>query len=432
MNLSVMREKFLFYCLCFFWIFCSSCVEEIDMLSAEDFNSILIVESTITDELKQQHVILSRAFELDSLGPVPESNASVLVRTDSGERYLFNESEPGLYSSVDMFSGQPNINYQLSITTQSGRNYLSSSESLMGSTHIDELYIERDFNENNLEGVSVYIDTNDELQDSNYYRFEYEETYKIIAPLYSPLELIINNDDFPYPASHLAGMTTDEIVEYFVIRDFRAEQEQICYNTVKSNSILVASTTNLAEDKLNKFRIRFIGRDNYTIQYRYSILVKQFVQSYRAHTFYSTLHNFSTAENLLSEIQTGFIAGNIYSLTNDKEHVGGFFEIAATDSKRVYFNYEDLFPNEDLPPYYLPCDDYVLPALIARDPATGIITHSPIQDAIKKNQQYYDENLIDGNDPLSLVWSFPYYMVYPYCGDCTVLGQNITPDWWEE
>lgn len=412
---------------------CFSCVEEIDILAAEDFNNILIVEATITDELKQQQVLLSRAFELDSMGPAPEYNANIVVNTDGGNQYLFNEIEPGIYRSINAFNAQPNINYQLSITTQDGRNYISSSETLTGSTKIDELYIERDFNENNLEGVSVYIDTNDEQQDSNYYRFEYEETNKIIAPLYSPLELIINNDDYPYPANQLVGMTPDEIIEFFVIRDFRPKQEQICYNTVKSNSIITVNTTNLDEDVLTKFRVRFVGRDNYTIQYRYSILVKQFVQSYNAHTFYNTLHNFSTDTNLLSEIQTGFIAGNVYSLTNDKEHVGGYFEISATDSKRVYFNYEDLFPNEDLPPYYLPCDDYVLPALFARDPATGIITHSPVQDAIKKNQQYYDENLSDDNDPEStLVVGFPYYMVYPYCGDCTVLGQNIKPEWWED
>lgn len=413
------------------------CVEEIDLLTETEFQDALVIEATITNELKQQVIKLSRSYPLEVSGPSPESNATVKVIDGAGNAISFSESESGIYLSNQPFAAQPNIDYRLEITTSNGKSYGSTTMQLTPQTPIGDLYVERGFNENEDEGVSIFVDTYDLSGNTNYYRFEYEETYKIIAPDYSPLELNIQNDDFPYANMNgeflsqfldANGLNLDELTDFFVTLDFRESQEQICYNSVKSNHILVTSTTDLIEDQLSQYRVRFINRNNYIISHRYSILVRQYIQSKEAHTFYKTLRDFSSEGNLFSQIQTGFLEGNVFSLSNNEELVVGFFEVSYVDEKRVYFNYADLFPGESLPPYYINCDDYYRPILLREDFVHNIID-SPLINALKGGWIFFQEVEDNSFSPFSYA---PYELVLEPCGDCTVLGQNVVPDFWED
>jgi len=357
---------------------------------------------------------------LDSI-PVKESGATVVVTDDASNSYAFTETEPGNYKSQSPFAAQPNRSYKLSITT-GGKQYSSSEMQLTQPTTIDNLYVERDFNENGIEGVSVYVDSNDPLGNSKYYRHEYEETYKIIAPSYSPYEMIPNGVEFPIlPADQPNFASMQELVDFLVTTQLRPEQEQICYNTVKSNTIITTNTNDLLEDKLEKYRVRFIGRDNSEIMHRYSILVRQYVQSLEAHTFYETLKTQSLSDNVFSETQPGFLVGNVFSQGNTNEKVVGFFEVSAADAKRVYFNYADLFVGENLPPYYVECDDFFEPDPLTVDILSGIWTGSPLVQALDNGFQFFDNQ-----------GDLPYRLVLNVCGDCTNLGSNEIPDFWEE
>ena len=68
----------------------------------------------------------------------------------------------------------------------------------------------------------------------------------------------------------------------------------------------------------------------------------------------------------------------------------GFFEVSSSDEKRVYFNYADLFLNEDLPPYYVTCDDFFTPDILRVDLLSGTWLGSPLVEAIENGFQYYD------------------------------------------
>jgi len=186
--------------------FATSCVDEIP-LEPESFESVLVVEATITNENKQQEVLLSRSYMFDSI-PVKETNATVRVIDDAANVYAFVETESGVYKSQAAFAAQPNRNYNLSVITSDGRVYASTERQLTPPTSIDDLYVERDFNENGIEGVSVYVDSYDPTGNSKYYRHEYEETYKIIAPLYDPEEMVPNGVEFPIPLSQQPQFNT--------------------------------------------------------------------------------------------------------------------------------------------------------------------------------------------------------------------------------
>ena len=151
------------------------CVEEIDIVETDQFENYLVVEATLTDQEISQEISLSRTYSLEDNVVPPESNADVKVTDSNGVEYSFEELSPGQYRSAEIFAAQPNINYTLTIRTQNGNLYESREMLLTSVNPIDELFFERDFNENGQEGVSVFVNNYDPLGQSNFYRFKYEE-----------------------------------------------------------------------------------------------------------------------------------------------------------------------------------------------------------------------------------------------------------------
>jgi hypothetical protein len=82
------------------------------------------------------------------------------------------------------------------------------------------------------------------------------------------------------------GNTHEEIG---VVREIRRDENLLQYEN--SNEIIQTSTVGLSEDRVN-FPVR-ISNKNPIIMHRYSILVRQYVQTLAAHTFYKTLKQLS-------------------------------------------------------------------------------------------------------------------------------------------
>ncbi len=375
----------------------ASCIDQIEPQTIGEFESALVIEASITDEFKRQKISLSRAFKFEDEGPFPESNANIQVMDDSGNSYLFEETEAGIYISTMDFAALPNRAYQLKITTKSGSSYSSETLRLPSETKIDSLYAERITTDLGIEGVAIMVDTFNPTGTSRNYRYTYEETYKIIVPNWVPIDLIVTNS---FPAQLILGV--------------RPVEEQICYNTVLSTDIIQAETNDLEEDRLNGFVVRFIQRDNFIISHRYSVLVKQFVQSEKAFAFFETLKDFSDSESLFSAIQPGFLGANIFADDDSNEKVLGYFDVVSTDERRIFFDYEDFFPNEALPPF--------LNACLPTSPPGGELIGQVSANTVK----YIDEN------PNPNILQGPYFVVPRPCGDCTALGVPEIPDFWIE
>ena len=417
--------------LIFFSIAIFSCIEEIDIESNEEFDSLLVVEATITNMHEFQEVKLSRTRSLDSVDITSKSCerfAQVIVKEDAGTEYVFEEvDECGTYRSKLPFAAKENVDYRLLVTTSNGRQYSSLDMKLTSLAIINDLYAEREFNELGEDGISIYVDTYNQSNNLQFYRYEYEETYKVIAPWYSSRELVPSDVSFPFPLSNFPTLDPQYIIDFLVEMKFRDEQQQICFNTVESNNILIANTSSFSGNSLDRFKIRFINSENYIISHRYSILVRQIVQSSQAYTYYENLKSFSESESLLSETQNGFIEGNIFSESSSNEKIVGFFEVASVDEKRIFFNYSDLFPEEELPPYYINCDNFFAPALLVEDFAHNVI-RSPLIEALNQGYKFYDEN----DESYSIFEGGPFILVFEPCGDCTVLGKNFAPDFWAD
>lgn len=398
---QIIRKRYILLLLISFSII--SCTEQY-ALQTNTFEDALVVEATITNEMKHQQVKLSRTYRLEDTGPVFEAGATVHVTDNQGNDFAFEENA-GAYTSVSEFQAVPGNAYTLHITTGDGKSYVSTPEILSAINNMQDVVASVE-TLNGVHGVQINAKSFDPAAASKYYRYEYEETYKIIAPKWSFFKAIV------VPAA--PGEDHDGIA----IIPRGPVETKTCYKTDLSNDIIQTTTNGLAEDRVN-FTVRFISDQNPIISHRYSILVRQYIQNLASFTFYKTLKELSASGSILSPNQPGFFYGNLRAEADANEKVIGFFDVSSVSSKRIYFNYADLFPGAQLPPYFANCDTksfkfcFITTDFECRGGA--------LLSAIGGNDLLYfaDEGLY-------------YFMVEPPCGDCTVFSSNVIPSFWED
>src|SRR5690606_24010760 len=292
---------------------------------------------------------LSRTYLLEDTEPIIENNATVWVENNNGDVYQFVHASEGVYTSTIPFASEENIFYKLHISTQDGNEYESTEVQLTSESQIDNLYAELTTNDEGENGIQVYIDNFNQNSSAEYFRYEYEETYKIIAPNYSSQDITISN----YNYSEFTGEIT-----YDIDITYREQEEQTCYINKKGIGLILATSENYETNSLERIPIKFIPTDDGSIRERYSINVKQFVQSVEAYTFYKAIEDLGNVQSILTQSQPGYINGNIKSINSTSEKIIGYFDISSTTSKRVYFNYFDFgIPK---PEYLYECQTKVL------------------------------------------------------------------------
>ncbi|WP_339888331.1 DUF4249 domain-containing protein [uncultured Flavobacterium sp.] len=380
-----------------------------------NFEDVLVIEATITNELRKQEIKITRTFQLEEKVASFETNATVYITDDLGNQYNFEE-ENGKYISQFEFQAIPERQYQLFVNTSNGKQYSSTREKLTTHSPITEINANR-VNSFGVEGIEITTNSFDPTKTSNYYRFEYEETYKIVTPYWTSDSLNFNYNT-----------TTFDVA---ITTTTKSYDSSICYNTVNSNEILLKNNTAVSEDRIENFLVRFIPQKNTIIAHRYSILVKQYIQNLEAYTFYKTLKDLSSSGSVLSPNQPGFINGNIKNKDNNAERVIGFFDVSTVSSKRLFFNYNDFFDGEAEPNYPFDCPVekyYAFYPVVDCEKTPPPKTTPPYcrwgKYALFKDYQYnlqiYFE-FLDGN----------YLTTRPICGECNRLWSTEVPDFWE-
>jgi hypothetical protein len=138
--------------------------------------------------------------------------------------------------------------------------------------------------------------------------------------------------------------------------------------------------------------------------------------SQESYTYWNNLRITNETQGGLSDIQPGVITGNIFSITDDTEPVLGYFDASTVSEKRVFFNYRDFIESGyKRPPVY----------------RNGCYAIEPI--LVKQPDLDFYMNKYDGK---MLIWELfgspPTFELMPtYCCDCTDLGTNIKPEFWE-
>ena len=397
---------------CFFltvsFVLLFSCVEEIDL---RNFNSInlLIVQAELTDELKQHTIKLSRTIPLDSATPKNEISATVHITDNLGNTYLFSEFEPGSYKSTTAFKAEMGNLYKLHIQTLDGEVYESEQQKITGKNNISDLYVIPDKNISGELGVSIIVESNNENTTANYYKYTYEETYIVKAPYWSTDSLKI-----------ISANSRNPILE-LIKKPNNALERRICYKTIFSNTIIQTETNSLSTSSV-KYAIRFIAQKNSIIWHRYSMLAIQHIQSYEAYTYYKILNKLSTDENVFSQVQPGYLQGNIFPTKDTDNTVIGFFEVNSVSKKRFFFNFSDIYPVHNInfqgDCLFLLEWPFLIDPLNNANEAYG----SPLIAAITYFRLVYAKE----NGSLER----PYFVVPIQCTDCRYAASNIKPPFW--
>ena len=404
-------------------VFIASCVEEVGVETEVQTNlevdDILVVDARISDELKNHEVQLTRIFALGTDEPVFETGAVVQVINDVGATFAFSESSPGNYISTAPFAAQQGMAYRLEITLSDGDKYVSGPETVPDAVPIAAIRAERIVNDMGEEGVGIFIDNDAPGEAPSFFRYEYEETYKIIAPTWDPFRLRVVRYEPCFPDPFVVDIIPWE------------DERKTCYATTVSKRLIQASSLELEGNTIDNFQLHFISRENYIISHRYSMMVTQFAQSNDAYSFYERLGDFSSSESLFSQVQPGFLEGNISLETNPEQYALGYFEVTSVSKQRMYFNYDDLFPGEPLPPYAISCEIFGNPRLWPQRyhcAGAGVCDgncESPLIEQILAGTVVFAAEKED--DFIS-----PFYTWPAPCGDCTLLGSSTVPEFWEE
>jgi hypothetical protein len=366
------------------------------ILETNTYEEALIVEATITNELKKQEITLTKSSRFEDKETQIEKGANVFITDNAGNQYDFEE-EDGKYISTVEFQAVPEREYRLNINTSDGRTFESSIEKLTNINPMQNVTAAVE-PKDSLRGVAIRVNSFDPNNKSKYYRYEYEETYKIVTPKWRPTKAILDDNG----ALVFIPNRTDI---------------KICYGSKKSTEILLENTNIQNEDRVN-FLVRFISDQNYIITTRYSILVRQYIESLAAFNYYKTLKKISDSGTLLSPLQPGILLGNIKAVSNPNSKVIGYFDVASVSTERIYFNYRDLFPNESAPPYYTDCVEFCYKECLE---TPCLCTHSeppgfPADLELNKIAYFSEKGL--------------YYWVNIPCGDCTTFASNVKPPFW--
>lgn len=413
-------------------LFMSSCVEPFDTDTEVSITDALVVDARLTDQNMEQSILLSRTFAFDVENPQPETQAEVVIKDDLGAIVIFNEVSSGIYKSNGPLQPVAERQYQLQIKTQDNTIYTSDFESFPENIPIGELDAKCVTNNSGIDGVAIQVSNSNTSLTPNYFRYEYDETYKLIAPDFNPFDW--DEVDYDFFCEDDDGWEVT-----IAVRD---EEARICYATNVSKDVILTSTENLNGNSLESFEVRFLGNDNPFIAHRYSILVKQYHHNANAASFYNTLNDFSSEESVFSNTQTGLLEGNL-SAQNGNALVIGYFELSSYSEKRLFFNYDDLFPGEPLPPYLTNCFIVGKPSLYPEGfhatEINGKIVldgndSSPLIEGIlsgalgfhSENENYRQVN--ESGDPDRA----PFLVKARGCVDCRVFGENVMPEYWIE
>ena len=371
----------------------TACVDPYEP-KTDTFESVLVVDATITDELKTQKITISETYRLeegiDTVNFV--NNARVSVKGSSGETYNFVSAGNGEYRSTSPFQALNGEIYELEVIANN-EVYVSTPEQISGTSQLDSLYVKRVIGNTSLPGAAILVKNSSDSR--NYYRYTYEETYKIVSPFVPYQDLIINEEgDF-------------EIV-------LRTDDQEICYNTLPSQEFVVASTEGVVNNSYSDFPIKFMNFRNEKLFHRYSILVSQLNISAEAFNYFQTSNELAGNDNVFSQKQPGFLQGNLSSVENENRKIVGYFSVASVDSKRIFFDYTDIFDIEERPDLFRNCERS-RPGL------------SVLRELIAFNQVKF---LFQTPGEPDQYGSGPYMVVSTYCVDCTVFGNTTKPDFW--
>ena len=354
-----------------FLIGLSGCVESYEPPVIKEVNHYLVVEGRINTDGEISTIKLSRSTNLSDTAYIQEEEGAVVAVVGENMHMSLTPQGKGVYSaSLNINTAQP---YYLEITTEEGKVY--RSQELIGkyTPPIDSINWEILPEQQ----IQLYVNTHDPTNESQYYQWDYVETWEFHAAYQSYLNYV-NGKLIP-----------------------RTEANQIytCWHSDHSTSILLGSSAQLSEDIIYQKPLVTVPF-KWKLSSKYSILVTQYTLTQEAYQYLENMKKNSEDLGSFFDSQPVELQGNLYCVTTPGEPVIGYVTSGVQQEKRIYITSQEV--------------DYFE---FDRNCETQTVSGDEDFDKLGLVPLY--------SDPLGII------STTKFCGDCSLRGTTEKPSFWE-
>jgi len=318
-------RQFLIYSFISFLIF--GCVETFIPKINNFEESFLIVDGSISNIEGPYAVNLMLTSDLNSISS-PVSGASVVIESRSGLSEELDEFSTGQYKTNSMI-GVVGESYKLTVSFNEDI-YQSDWETINQAPKIDSIYYQSRTIEigqfgkkSELDGIQFHVNVKGRNQDSRFFRFEWDETWKI---------------DVEYPLKY------DYLGNDIIQEPNTASTTNTCWRNALSNDINIATTFGLSENSLLNYEVGFVDPNNQRFKNRYSHLIRLIELSEKEYLFWKNLKESNDDTGGLFEKQPAKVVGNMTNITNNNNIVLGYFSASGVSEKRMFISGADIYP----------------------------------------------------------------------------------------
>jgi hypothetical protein len=358
--------------------------------------SYLVVDGFINSQ-GVSTIKLSRTYAVAAkTAPPVETRATVYIEDEAGTRQLLTESSTvkGTYDS-----GAQVLNttqkYRLHINTLAGKEYVSDYVPVKTTPIIDSLpwRIDND-------GLSIYVNAHDATSSTQYYRWDYIETWEI-NPIYRPTVEFVNNR----------------------MRDIVVPYPTICWGNAPSTTVKIDKTTALTQDIISDFRLRLLPVNSDLLNSRYSILVQQHALTREEYAYWELLRKNTESIGSLFDPQPAQLTGNVHCTSSPNEIALGFIGAHSMSQRRIFIRRQDLPSTWSPRTGYescMPPDSVFIDRPSPPRPNPTLILQSAFANGafLPIGELYNQSNLIG------------YTAKVKDCVDCRTRGTSVKPSYW--
>ncbi len=373
-------------------ISCTSCVYPYDP-DISKYENLLVVDGELTNLPGPYLVKLTRTYADYQRKGKAVCGAQLKFIENTGREIKLSETDNGVYATTDSsFVGIVGNSYKLQIVLDDV-TYESDFETIKKPIPIEQIYWQYNTNEN---GVNLLVDAHDPINNTHFYAWDYEETWKFEVPL---------TNFYEHP------------------------EWKVCYKYANNVKIDIASTANRKNDIVKGHSLKFISEETNRLYYRYTILVKQFSLSESAYKYFKDLANLNYNQGTLFDPIPGPVTGNINNLSEEDAPILGYFLVSGVSEKRLFID------RSELPDDYYPTsgfDDCENHEFVFSSVPANYTT----EDFRELNSEI-DSLIGEENFSIYKIEAIPFYgtvvsLAKTRCYNCALSGTTIVPEFWVE
>ncbi|MEQ9288918.1 MAG: DUF4249 domain-containing protein [Cyclobacteriaceae bacterium] len=377
-----------------------SCLDPFDPNISDSNKEFLVVDGIITNQPGPYTVKVAKSTSIEGESP-QLTGMEISIEEIGGSRETLIETSNGIYQTQAL-QGELGKSYRLNIE-YNGSLYQSTWETIHPSPTIDSVYFVSESRgttdkDNDLDGVQFFIDSHGDEDGTRYFRYEWDETWRIGVRWPSFFDYVAN----------------DTVV-------FTSNPRYDCWKYASPAGINIATTNGLSKNVLSQHPLGFMTADGERFTRRYSLLVKQYALAEKEYLFWKNLQESNEELGSLFDRQPAKVLGNITNTGNSDELILGYFSASGVQEQRIFVS-----PSE------------VLPSLTLRPPCLDL-------DSLFKSElgDEYEATLVGELDLGKYFFDFIYsdFAIEPIgalvspsnCSDCTTKGGYLTkPEFWDE